>query len=1224
MNWTPQQHEAITADGRSLLVSAAAGSGKTAVLVERLTRLLSDPVHRLPADRMIVVTFTKDAAAQMKQRLADRIAAQLDALSDGSDPDAYDWLLEQRSALGSAHISTIHSFCFDLIREHADLLGVSPQFTIAEPSQESVYQERAMQSVLDIWGRERRADMELLASYFCLQNDRELEGMIARLAEFTKSLDFHRLWYRRVREVLDREDALPERLREGFLTQVQALLHFAAMAKPHAAAVIPDPANNPFLDLLHEDLAAMEGACDAIREMQAQELPLRWQTAALHFSAFPRVRKGVDADRKADFKQFRDYYKKWYDTLVESWLRPLAYAVTDLSVQRRTVPLLLELTESYLEALFAEKCRQDVLCFSDAEELTLELLCEIDEAGVLHRTELACTLSERYQLLMVDEYQDTNNKQDTIFKLLSRGGRIADGVPVYGTNAFLVGDVKQSIYSFRQANPENFRLAVEHSRHLSECTGEEMACLYLNQNFRSSRDVIGFVNALFRLLMTPSCGGLAYQESEELHFGALAYREAPPMPTTVIAAVPEEGTQEDVQALCVAERIDRMLREGAPVHLPDGTVRPCEPSDFCVLVRSVRKSGGAVEQALRERQIAVSCESSAHLLSLPEIRLLWNLLKIIDNPMTDTAMAAVLVSPLCGATAEELARLRLVARDRRLYLEMQRLIRREDHAPEDARLYKKCAEFLELLARLRSLAETLPLEECLREICDLTDLFSLQSLYEDAAQRREHLELFIRQAEGYRSHADLTASGCLSGWLRYLERLQESGRDPEIPSLGGDPPGSVVLKTIHKSKGLEYPFVFLVHLESRFHTDNQPPAVIPDPSGIVGLRTLDRDTLQSARDTAYTYVTARMQAQQKSEELRLLYVALTRARQQLFLVMNAGTLDPEKLSERALFFAQEPGMAGVLASRAMRMQDWIVDFLLAADSTHFLHMLTQEDCTSPLCRYEQWTPAVQEEAQAQAAAAAPALPDEAALAAMHRQLAFRYSSPQTELVSKYSVTALSHPQAQAEQQMRTPEFLKEDSRGHEKKLRGAGRGSAIHKLMQFLDPAAARADVKAACGQLLTQGFLSRQELEALPEEELQAFLQSELCSRIIASPEVRRESQFFVRIADLALPEDSQIAQSYTDTDGILIGTMDLIFREGDHWVLVDYKSDHVRTADELLERYDLQLGLYRKAAELLLGEPVTQGYLYSFTLRQAIPVPLERIRYDYDKLAQITEVER
>ena len=1223
MNWTPQQQQAIDTDGRSILVSAAAGSGKTAVLIERLMRLLSDTHNRLPADRMVVVTFTKDAAAQMKQRLADRIAERLAALSDGGDPETYDWLLTQRSALGSAHISTIHSFCFDLIREHADLLGISPQFAIGEPSQESVYRQRAMQTVLDRWGREHREDMEMLASCFCIRSDQEIESIVSRLAAFTGSLDFPQLWYRRAGELLADDGALPARMRDSFLAQVQQLVQFAQEAKPYAQAAVPDPAANPFLALLQEDTASMLAVCEKLSGVSEQEVPSCLAYARIAFSPFPRIRKNVDADNKAAFKQFRDYYKDWYNALVRDCLEPLVYAQEDLLVQRRTIPLLLSLTQQYLEELFAEKCRQNVLCFSDAEELTLELLCEIDEDGHLRRTPLARTLSEHYRLVMVDEYQDTNNKQDTIFKLLSCNGTIRDNVPLYGTNAFLVGDVKQSIYSFRQANPENFRKAAAASTPLQECRGEEMACIYLNQNFRSANGVIRFVNALFRLVMTPACGEVVYNESEELHFGALAYRNTPLIPTKLLLSGEDDDSGEDLQAECAAEQIARMLQEGAPVYLSDGTTRPCVPSDFCILMRSVKKHGKAFAGQLHLRRIPVSCERPDKLLSQPEIHLLWNLLRITDNPLTDTAMAAVLVSPVCGFTAEELAGLRLAARDRRLYLQMRRLLKKECPSQEMQQLYQKCGDFMALLTRMRELSETLPLEECIREICDLTDLFSLQSLFEDATQRREHLEMFLQQAAAYRSHADLTASGCLSGWLRYLERLRESGSDPEISGAGGDPPGCVVIKTIHKSKGLEYPFVFLVHPESGLHPDKSTRPVFPDPSGLIGLHTLDRKQYQSARDTAYTYVAAKSMAHQSSEEMRLLYVALTRARQQLFLVLDCRKMSADKLYKRSLFFEHEPAMAGILAARAGSMQDWIVDFLLAADKEHFLHALeTGESCSSGLCSYETWKPAAVGEQETEDAFDLTASPDAQANAIMRRQLAYRYSSTQSQLVSKYSVTALSHPDSGQDLRMQRPAFLQEDSHGQEKKLTGAQRGTAIHKLMQYMDPAAARRNTDAELDRLLTQGFLTSQEISALPSEQLEGFLASTLCSRILASPEVRRESQIFVRIADLALPEDSDIGRSYADTDGILIGTMDLLFREEDHWVLVDYKSDYVRTAQTLLDRYALQLGLYKKAAERIFEAPVTQGYIYSFVLGEAIPVDFDSIRYMYEH-DQLTEDE-
>ncbi len=1224
MKWTAQQQSAIEDRGRSVIVSAAAGSGKTAVLVERLLEILSDTnaETRVRAEDIVVVTFTNDAAAQMKQRLYTALSEAMNRLGEDADEEQYSWLLQQQSALANANISTINAFCFDLIRENADICGVSPQFRVAEPAEEGIYIRRAMQTVLEHWSRTRREDMEQLFTFFCAKSDEELEHVILAVADYMKSLAFPEHWAEKAKAVCSDTDAVLEMIRNALCSELSQVLALVGESTPFAEHAYTGKGENKFLTVLTEDRENLTFHLNFLRTAEREHLldsPLVHQ---VEFSRFPGIRKDVEAHSKAVFQQFREIYKKKYQKAVKTFLQPLRYLREDMRVQQIIIPLLLEITQDFRQEMFEEKKRRNSLSFDDGERLALSLLGSMDADGRIVRTELGEMLSRRFSLVMVDEYQDCNNKQDCLFKLLSRNCTSTENGLRYGENAFLVGDVKQSIYSFRQANPRNFMDALHDSTPLAECSEGDIARIYLNQNFRSSEGVIACVNALFRCVMTEACGEVTYDANEFLYFGAEHYKDKPETQTAfLLTGAADPDAAGDAQAECTAARILEMLENGTPVYDRDGSVRPCCPQDFCILLRT--KETAAFVKALADRGIPASGEEQPEFFTRPEIRRIYNLLRVLDNPLTDISMAGILVSPIYGFTMEDLAELKIHGRRKRIYLQIRAFLDAceadEELRDSSLSLFHKCKAFMASFERMRLDADALPLETLLLHIYDETDLLSLQSLYEDAQLRRSNLQTFVRLAQSYRTNADLNAQSGLGSWLRYLDHIAD--KNPEIESQPQTAEDCVKIKTIHKSKGLEYPFVFLVHPERSFSNIPTRDVLHLDEEGLLGLRMIDRTKYSKSATAVYHYLLSDILRKQKSEEMRLFYVALTRPQQRLFLVMDReeclhfcrGAYKPKPEKEDVLMMAMLldacPQAVTHLAGTASSMQDWILQFLLSCrEGEYLLHALTTgEDCCSELAEYivMDAEPVLQEEMPAPACVEASA--DAELLDLMQHQLAFRYESRQSELVSKYSVTALSHPDT--EQQLAMPQFMQKSGSGS--RLQGAQRGTAVHKMLQYMDFSAAAEDPEAELHRLQKTGCLTDAEAEALKPEKLSVFFTSDLYQRIAASERVEKEWQFFVEIGDLALPEDSGLHRNYAGTDGILIGTMDLLFREADGWVLVDYKTDYVRKPEELTEKYSMQLALYQKAAERILGEPVREAYLYSFTLDCAIRVELEKVDF-------------
>ena len=1207
--WTERQKHAIEARGRSVIVSAAAGSGKTAVLVERLLRILSDYQHPVRADRIIVVTFTNAAAAEMKQRLAKALN---DRLAELEESEEYEWLTAQRMYLSSARISTVHAFCFDLIRENADVLDVLPSFGIADTGQTAICQRKALDTVMERWmaDPDKQTETQLLFNSFCTDNDTRLEKLVTTVAEYLESVAFPDQWLAKARAFADDCNSLYTCMYDAICNIMEECIAIYQRAECFAKSAQPDvtPAENKFCQRLTTELHALQSMRAELAAADMETVCSGKLSNRFQFTAFYPPRKDVEKESKECFRQLRELCKDRYAKVTEL-LDVLRFFRKDAALLQKLIPPLLDLVELYCEEFRREKQARNLLSFADAEELTLQLLADRTPEGSIAKSELARSLSAQYDLIMVDEYQDTNNKQDSIFKLLSNGTRIDDTGLHYGDNTFLVGDVKQAIYSFRQANPENFRSAISESVPYAP-EGREMALIRLEQNFRSAPGVLNFVNALFTVVMHLDCGEVEYTKDEQLVLGSRLYQNFTGKACVLLTRdEPEIPAICDAQAECVADTIAEMIGKAlvlVPGEDDSVTTRTAQAGDFCILLRDMKNAASVFKEALHRRGIGVSARADSDLLELPEIRLVHCILRIADNPMTDTAMAAVMLSAVGGFTAEELAKLKLFGggQHRRLYRQMTALADEKQPAQELETLQIKVQKFLSLLRDMQEALLRYPLEEAIWEIYGQTDLLALQSIYDDAEQRRSRLDIFAQLAGDYSRFADLTAQSCLSGGLRYLDRLQDSEKKLECKS-GAVVQGCVQLLTIHGSKGLEFPFVFCANLDNRFKKNESKASILLSEDGMTGLKIYDRNTCLQYRTNAFPYLVNQQQNRQTSEELRLLYVALTRAKQQLFLVLhNPESTNAYSAGKLACLLHEMPEMAVTFARYATSMQDWILHFLLSGkDRQHMADLLEGKESSGLYAEYRQWHYNPVEPAEPMVHTS---VPDAAQMAAIRRNLSFTYVTPQSELISKNSVTQLAHPEDGVLDQLHDPQFSLESQNGTVPVLKGTARGTAVHKLMQLMDFSLGAQDPKKALDALLAAGAVTESECACITPEHLEAFFASPLYRRIAAADRVERERKIFVELGTLKLPSHPELVELYRGTDSTMIGTMDLIFHEPDGWVILDYKTDYEKAdgEEELKRKYALQMQLYRSAAELIFAEPVKALYLYSFSLDKAIEI--------------------
>ncbi len=1241
MNWTAAQQQAINESGRSIIVPAAAGSGKTAVLVERLLRLLSDTETPISADSILVSTFTRDAAAQMKRRLKRAMDKRISEYANQPEKEEMHLhLLHQQVKLENADIATIDSFCIKLLRENVELCGgITSGFRILEESEASGYRKTAMQETLEWWNREHPVDMEMLYDVLCDRQDDRLTDLIEKIEDYLTSVDYPEQWMDRAIAISCDTDKLLAWVRSSLRATLEEILPLVEFAREYAEEIFGSGTENKCtnifekdLELLHRHMAILEsGNLSSLCKDETlikNDGKLPWQT-------FSSPRKDFDKEARDTLRNFRDGYKtkceKYANFCVE-----LVELEEDIRVGKMVIPALLALTRDYLQRVLALKVQHDALEFGDTLQIALGLLGEIREDGRIYRSQLCREYSEKISLIMVDEYQDVNNKQDTLFKLLSRGGE--EGKLTYGTNVFLVGDIKQAIYRFRKANPGNFQGALAASTLLAEATPEDhIVRIPMSKNFRSSEAVIDFVNDLCQMMMSLECGDVCYDNPEERLFqGAVHYQGTElDCKTQLLYATketeekrkdcdvedseePMEGAKnEDPQIRVVADKIAHMLHncECYPVIESDGSTRPCRPDDFCVIARK-NKYGVLLKQALARRGILASVgKNETEFLIYPEIQLALAFLRILQNPLCDLDLTVVLTSPVFCFTMDDIAEVKLSGGGEQLYPKIVDYVHNNRNT-----VASKCMAFLRIYERLRRRVDGCSIDRLLQALYQDTDLVSLQELYKDSELRRARLLLLVEYAKGFHARSDIAELGSLSSWLRELDALQKQKKKKDLAGLplSVTARNAVAFKSIHGSKGLEYSFVFLIKLDDSLtggSSRDDSVELICNEEGLLGFSRLHRESFTKGKTLIYDILKKQDNSANVSEELRLLYVAMTRAKQQLFMVIDHEKIcsvlakNEKGLAKPKFPMDSMPTLAPLLARHAKSMLDWIGWYIAAKGCYEQLSRCANIEL--PSCRLCTVDPYCGGEEIISQRIALTAQIDKNAYEEMLRNIEGNYQSRLQNLPAKFSVTSIAHPnQTMQSQVMRSPEFLAEEKTT----LKGASRGHAVHKCMQYLDFALARENLTLALDELCyQQQILTKTERDAIPIWGLQRFLASELATKLLHSPNVYREKKFYVKIGELAIPETSPLMRDYRGTDGILNGTMDLLYQDQDEWILVDYKTDSGKDPEELVQRYALQIGLYQKAAERIVGSKVKGSYLYSFALGRFIKINTEELEFTY-----------
>lgn len=1179
VKWNKGQLDAINARNTSLMVSAAAGSGKTAVLVERLLRILSDNDNKVSADRIVVVTFTNDAAAQMKQRLSEALSEAV------AKHPSNNWLAHQQSLINSAKISTIHTFCFDMIRENLQTLDISAGFKILDDADEEILISKAMENVFESFyaDPEKAEILNFLTDFTCIseRSDSELAELIAKIHRFLMAIPFPMEWLDNAAERYSAFDPATDPFADFYISDAVSRLESLVKKEIHVTtlfASIGEDANMEnanFLRYLIEDtvkrLSDRSLGWDKMTDIPAPEI-----------SAVTRTKFKAGTPQRNIGQRARDLHKEVlseYKNIISSFDFTEQMICDDYEKTYAVIKKLSVVLRALIDEINRLKSEKNALSFSDAEQLAVQLLCRRENGAVLP-TKLAEDLSEYYSLIMIDEFQDANETQNLIFRMLSHGGTAEKN----GDNLFVVGDVKQSIYGFRLANPAIFRNALKSADDYSDEYEGTNARILLNRNYRSSPDVINFANDVFSCIMTETMGGVDYTDGEKLVCGAVYPEKDRSTEVIFVDTLPNSDDEEaedlscdEAEARAAAEKIRSML--GIVTVTDHGAERPCREGDFCILMRD-RKRGQLYADALRKVGIRASCDETAGYLQSKEIAVLANLLRVIDDPLKDIPLVSVLMSAMFMLTAEEIARIRTLS-DKKMYHCVLEAMKGTDNTA------KKLCEFKKLYDKMRLCASSQSLENLIRTIYDSTDFLSSVQVWADGEQKRANLRLLLEYAKNYEQNYE----GGLSGFIRYLGDISDSGNDLVRASVTPPSDNVVSIKTIHKSKGLEYPFVFLCGTHKGFNVMDERSVMQLDLDYGISFRIQDRETLRSYDSFPRSVMRLISHRSTLSEEMRLLYVALTRAKEQLFITMINNLKTTKLMYALNSAVTAENGISPQIVSRAGSMRDWLISVLITHPDG--CELIDDEDERCPTRKSNasvklefvsgsQVGIENEDEAENQ-----PSSDEDVKM--LTERFSYAYDGNLTETAAKLTITEIAKSTEEAT--LRMPDFTQSVSG-----LTAAERGTAMHTFMQYADFERAEKDTRTVAEILAEKGIISDPEKNALQYEKLDRFFKSELYARMKNSPEVCREKKFLIEISQLGL--DDELGEEYNNTNGMLQGIADCLFKEDDGYVLVDYKTDRVKTAEVLADRYRMQLKLYSAAMEKITGVKVKEAYLYSFGL--------------------------
>lgn len=1233
VKWTKEQEKVINLRNRSLLVSAAAGSGKTAVLVQRIISMVTDKAEPLDIDRLLVVTFTNAAAAEMRERVGA-------AIENALEQEPYNQHLQRQLTLvHNAQITTIDSFCIRILRDHFHKIDLEPGFRIADEGELKLLREDVCEAVLEEFYQ--KADPEFFRfadSYSGAKNDLQIKEMILKLYNYAESYPWPKEWLETC--VQQYEAANEAELEEkswirDFLSYLDVRIEDLITAQKKLLELTQEP-DGPYMyeASIADDLRQLEN-------LRKCEHFSQWQEAvsSIDFKNIGRSGKyeGSVAKKNAVMsgrKRMKDQIDKWKKTIFAT---PLEVQLERLTQTSKMVRVLVTLTQAFSDRFYEEKQKKNMLDFSDVEHNALRVLVNPETKEL---TETALEYQQQYREVMIDEYQDSNYVQETLLTAVS-------GVKNGNENLFMVGDVKQSIYRFRLARPELFM--DKYHRFSTEESSRQR--IDLHRNFRSRREVVEAVNDIFYPLMEKDLGNVAYDAEAALYAGAEYpdYENADCCkPEFLLVPSQESGMERrEQEAAAVAGRIRELVEMQ---EIPGITYK-----DIVLLLRSMSGWAETYQKVFEQEGIPLIVASKTGYFSATEVQTVLSLLRVLDNPYQDIPMAAVMKSYFGKFTSEELAQIRAESPGMPFYQCVEQFTSSEEQQKEEqiadtnvveaekqqkeepisdtdaveaeilpqekenenvsdqrSHLAEKIIAFQEMLQNFRQRIPYTPIHRLLQEILDETGYRNYVAALPAGEQRRANLDMLMEKAVAY----EQTSYHGLFHFIRYIDRLMKYDVDYGEAEIVSEQENAVRLMSIHKSKGLEFPVVFVCGMGKQFNEQDLNSNMIFHPEFGIGLKWFDCEKRTKANTLIHQIFAMEAKKENLGEELRVLYVALTRAKEKLIL---AGTC---KLPEEGQYsgFSREEKVSFSTRYDAKSYWDWVMP-VLGMENPDYRYVIWDE------ARMQQEEQRKLQDTALEHRTLLVALQNvsEIELTQLKETFSWEYAwkeegtHKQKVSVSELKHRAMEERSESAEQTLNTaqplfpdeiatpyvPRFVQEA-----KENAGALYGTMVHRFLECLDfaglPDFAEEKqglyfVKRQIDALCALGRMQEADAKRLNWKQLLGFLQSDTAKRMRVAAEqgtLEREKPFV-----MSVPANLVWEESRPEEEVLIQGIIDVFWEEADGIVLLDYKTDHVDNAQELVHRYKKQLELYADALSRFFSEkPVKEILIYSFALAETI----------------------
>jgi ATP-dependent helicase/nuclease subunit A len=1205
--FTEEQLKVIYTRNRNLLVSAAAGSGKTAVLVERIISIITDEKNPVPLDRLLVVTFTNAAASEMRERIAK--ALEIKVYNEPTNK----YLHRQLALLPNANILTIHAFCLRVIKENFNVIDIDPSFRIGDEIELTLLKNDVIKDLLEEEYGENNPDfINLVESYAGGKSDELLETLIKNMYQFSISSPFPNKW-------------LDDQVNSLKITSLDDLNHtiwyqrFIVSTKER-------------LDFMTKNLMMAKEICHEsegpIHYVEAIEIYVRqieliqdslkkdYSTTKEIFDNFkiPKLsakRKGIDKALKEQAKSLIDATKDLLQKMKGTYfVYSYEEIIGDMSHVYGLMMTLKDLVKAFSLRFSEIKEEKNIIDFNDIEHLALNILVEEREGLGAVPTSIADEYMDYFEEVLIDEYQDSNLVQESILNAVSK-------VRVGKPNIFMVGDVKQSIYKFRMARPELFM--EKYQTYSEEESLYQLICLH--KNFRSRKQVIDSINYIFSGIMSKELGDVNYDESVALYLGAnYETIETQDNHTELILidksseADQKDLTNKEYEARAIGQRIKALINSDFQVYdKENGGYRAATYKDIVILLRTTSRWVEVFMKELTEMDIPVYSNTTTGYFSTLEIRTIMNLLKLIDNPRQDIPLASVLRSPIVGLTSEELAAIRICFEEVEYY---EALIAYVEGAI-DSELADKLQDFLTRLERWRELSVYTPVNELIYTIYEETNYYNYVLVMPRGKQRQGNLDMFIDKAIAF----EKTSYSGLFNFIRYVENIERYAIDLGEAAIFSENDNLVRIMSIHKSKGLEFPIVFVAGLSKQFNMSDLKASVVFHQELGIGanyINYIDRYKVTTLQKLA---IIDQLKTETLSEELRILYVALTRAREKLILVGTIEGIEKCAIKWCDRIYHSQGRLNKMALESASHYLDLMMPWIIRHEDAQVIRNYINEDVMMPEMNFSSnegmdiTVISIDDIAKVEADVAgtdsikalldswkegALNLEDER-IKLLSWQYPYDYLVHQKVSLSVSDIKRMHQEETMFEGQVRTvqPEFLE-----NEAALTSAQKGTVFHKVMALINIKMV-ADIKLVndfLENLVSKNILTLKEKESVNPGQIVRFLDSHLCERMReAGNRFRRETPF---VLGIDINEIEQIRDYHLDDQVMIQGVIDAFFEEDDQLVLVDYKTDYIVSGGEKLlkDRYKEQMTYYKRALEQITNKRVKETVIYSTSISKEI----------------------